>query len=137
MALSVDQLLAEIATQQGNLSAVARALGVTRRAVQKRVATNTRLADALEDARETMVDEAVNVLRDKLVAGDLTAAIYVTKTLGKGRGYVERSEHTGTDGTPIGIRIHAIDYRAAIAPLAPRSVDDRDPPGEGEGGVHG
>ena len=124
MALSVDQLLAEIATQQGNLSAVARALGVTRRAVQKRVATNKRLADALEDARETMVDEAVNVLRDKLIAGDLTAAIYVTKTLGKGRGYVEtnRTEVSGLNEQAIEIR--AVDYRAAISPLAP--VDDQD-----------
>lgn len=41
----------------------------------------------------------------------------------------DKVELTGKDGAPIGIQ--AIDYRSGLAALAPGSMDDSDPSGEG------
>jgi hypothetical protein len=41
-------------------------------------------------------------------------------------------ELSGNEGKPIEFGVKAIDYRAAITPLAPRSMDDSDTPSEGE-----
>ena len=47
---------------------------------------------ALTDAREGMVDNAESKLAMAVLDGDLGAVRYVLSTLGKNRGYVERTE---------------------------------------------
>ena len=59
------------------------------------------LADLRAHYRAKMVDLAEVGLMDRIVQGDTVAMIWVTKCLGKDRGWVERVEHTGAEGTPI------------------------------------
>ena len=61
--------------------------------------------DALEDAREAMLDEAENVLYDRVLDGNTAELIFFLKTRGYRRGYVERREISGKDGGPIVIDI--------------------------------
>lgn len=53
------------------------------------------------EAKERMLDFAEGKLYEKIKEGDNTAIIFYLKTQGKGRGYIERQEFTGTDGKPI------------------------------------
>lgn len=59
------------------------------------------LADLKAYYREKLVDLAEIGLMGRILAGDTVAMIWVTKTLGKDRGYVERQEFTGAGGGPI------------------------------------
>jgi hypothetical protein len=120
----IEEIEAQLIEQQGNLSAAARKLGMSRRGVQKRVEKSPQLQEVLEDARETMVDDAENVLRDKLKAGDLAAAMFIAKTLGKNRGYVERTEEDRMGGMSIRVTYeNRNDQANEDAPSASRDID--------------
>lgn len=114
---------------QGNVSAAARALGVARITLHRRINADPDLQAVVEDARQSMVDNAESALNRAVINGEAWAVCFTLKTQGRKRGYVERQEleHTGAGGG--GIEIVARDYRAAIAPLAPGSVEDSDSPG--------
>lgn len=87
----------------GNVAAIARALGVNRSTVWARVQESANLQAALESARETMLDNAESVLYKKVLEGSTPELIFFLKTQGKGRGYVEKvhQEITGANGGPI------------------------------------
>jgi hypothetical protein len=96
--LKKANVLAAIKTAQGNLAAVARAYGVSRQAVQKFVANDPELTEATNEARETMLDNAESKLYTEAMNGNTAALIFLLKTQGKKRGYIERAEVTGADG---------------------------------------
>jgi hypothetical protein len=89
----------------GNIAAIARKLGVARQTIYNRVNESTSLQASLESARETMLDEAENVLYEQVLAGNMTAVIFFLKTRGKSRGYTERTEISGVDGGPPVIKV--------------------------------
>lgn len=105
MALTVGQLAEAIEKSGGNVTKAARALGITRWALQKRIGKNKELQQLVIDARETMVDLAEGQLKSQVRQGNITAIIFTLKTLGKERGYVERSEITGKDGGDLLIKL--------------------------------
>jgi len=76
----------------GNVSAAARALGLDRRTVQIRIAQSPNLQQVLQDARESMVDNAESALGRAVLAGEAWAVCFALKTQGRARGYVERQE---------------------------------------------
>lgn len=76
----------------GNLSAVARAFGVTRQAVHAFVKKDPELQQVCQDERETIVDIAESVLKKKILDGEAWAVCFFLKCQGKARGYVERQE---------------------------------------------
>lgn len=96
--LTVEQIENAIKQTAGNISQAAKALGVSRSTINRRVAESASLKQLVEDTREELVDIAESALRREVVAGNITAIIFTLKTQGKTRGYVERQEHTGADG---------------------------------------
>lgn len=76
----------------GNLTAAARSLGVTRKALYNWVERDEELQQAVRDARESIIDIAENKLLQAINSGDMTAIIFTLKTLGKARGYIETKE---------------------------------------------
>lgn len=92
MKATVEQIAQELEKQWGNVSAVARALGITRQALYKRIRRSKMLQDALEEGRLALIGEAQNVLQEKLAQKNLQAAIFVLKTWGKDFGFTERVE---------------------------------------------
>jgi transposase-like protein len=101
MALTVKQAEAALQQTAGNVMAAARALGVSRSTLYRRINESASLQEVLTDAREELVDIAESALRREVLAGNITAIIFTLKTQGKSRGYVERTEVGGTDGGPV------------------------------------
>lgn len=82
----------------GNYAAVARAYGVSRQAVRQFVERDDELREIAVETRETMLDNAESKLYSEAMAGNTAALIFLLKTQGKRRGYIERAEVTGADG---------------------------------------
>lgn len=70
----------------------AKHLGCNPETIYRRVNTVPAVATALADARARAVDLAEDALHTRIEHGDTTAIIFLLKTLGKSRGYVERVE---------------------------------------------
>lgn len=111
MALTVAQVEHALKQTSGNVSAAARALGVSRTAMYNKINNHDSLKEVLTDAREELVDIAETALRSEVLAKNITAIIFTLKTLGKDRGYVERTqtELSGKDGAPLPIAIVKMD----------------------------
>jgi len=118
--LKVVDISNAIKRYRGNLSAVARSLGTSRQAIYYRVGQSPKLQAELEEARETMLDEAENVLYEQVEGAQPWAVQFFLKTQGYKRGYVERREITGADGKEITIR-YVNDWRDQAAESAPGS----------------
>lgn len=73
------------------------ALKVTRKTLYDWINSDEELKSALLDCRESIIDLVEGTLFNAVQDGDISAAIFMAKTLGKNRGYVERSEleHSG------------------------------------------
>lgn len=87
-----------VAEYNGNIAAIARRLGVSRGTIHNRMKDSPTLARAIDDARETMIDNVESALYRQVLEGNVTAMIFWLKTQGKRRGWVERQEITGADG---------------------------------------
>jgi GTP cyclohydrolase II len=87
-----EDIATMILKYNGNLSAVARSLKIARKTVYARIQKSDLLKDAVEDARETILDEAEDALGAAIKKGEPWAVCFTLKTLGKKRGYIEKSE---------------------------------------------
>lgn len=101
MALTIEEIGAVLKKKGGNIAETARALKVTRQAVHKRVSEDEGLKAIVTDAREALVDVAESQALRQIKKGNTAMIIFVLKTQGKDRGYIERSEITGKDGEPL------------------------------------
>lgn len=101
--VTVIQIEPLVEEYRGNVAAIARKLGVNRSTIWARVKESKTLQESLDNARQTMLDDAEDTLYSKALAGDITALIFFLKTQGKNRGYTERYEHGGIGGEPIQI----------------------------------
>lgn len=97
----VADLIAEIDAKKGNVSAVARAFGVSRDSIYAWIKSSVTAQEALAAARETMLDNAESILYKKVLEGSTPELLFFLKTQGRNRGYVERQEVTGRDGKAI------------------------------------
>jgi len=111
MALKAEKILPLIEEYNGNLSLVARKLGVSRTTVYKFMEDRPTIKQALSEAREKMVDNVESKLYSKALDGDTTAMIFFLKTQGKSRGYVERQEVTGAESAPIELIVRYADKK--------------------------
>lgn len=113
--LSSKRVLDAITEHHGNLSAVARALGVARSTVYAHVEKDAGAALAVEEARETILDEVEATLEQRALDGHTAELIFFLKTRGKKRGYSEKQEVelTGSAGGPIVVASAATREQAA------------------------
>ena len=102
---TVAELTKRIEETKGNVAAVARSYGVSRTAVYNWIDASAGCRQALDDARETMLDNAESILYKKVLEGSTPELLFFLKTQGKRRGYVERSEVTGADASPLVIKM--------------------------------
>lgn len=118
MSARVDIPLAEltrlIQEYRGNVSAIARAKRCSRHTVQARIDESVLAGRALEDARESFVDEVEAALYANALDGNVAAQIFVMKAhpAAKRRGWSERTEHTGAEGGEVVVKIEYVnDWR--------------------------
>lgn len=98
---SVEQVAKALEQSKGLISPAARALGCSQRTVRRYIGRHPTLEQAKNDEREKLIDAAEAHLYHQIVEGNITAIIFTLKTIGKERGYVERSEHAGVPGQPL------------------------------------
>lgn len=77
----------------GNMAATAAALGITRQALYNWRNGNEKLSEMLDDIDEGILDYTESKLIEKVNEGNLTAIIFLLKTKGKKRGYVEQVDN--------------------------------------------
>lgn len=86
--LDKNTLLELIAKTQGNISKVADAIGSTRTSVRNRIEADRELKEALESARERIIDELEASVWDRAIESkDTTLQLFLLKTQAKHRGY--------------------------------------------------
>ena len=110
------QVSEALLASDGNLTAAATKLGVTRQGVYDYI-DRYKLQDVLAQSREKMADEAVGQLHRLVRDGNLGAVIFYLKTQAKSRGYTERIETTGKDGDAIEVRQIKTEGRPALSDL--------------------
>ena len=99
-----------------NFTQVARRLKVSRQAVYDAV-KRYEMQAVVDECREEMVDIAENALHNLVRNEHASAIMFYLRTMGKGRGYVERQETTGADGD-------AIKIQSVEAPPRSTSIED-------------
>jgi hypothetical protein len=90
--LKVEAIAQALEASVGNISHAARSLKVTRQTLYNRIKESPTLKAALEDARETALDNAESALQSAVLAKEAWAVCFTLKTIGKGRGYIERGD---------------------------------------------
>ncbi len=81
----------------GIKSLAANAVGITRQAVQDRVAKSERLQRVLVEIEETTMDMAEGVILSGIRAKDKQTARWYAERKGKGRGYASKTELSISD----------------------------------------
>lgn len=100
-----DEFRHALETERGLVAAAARRLGVDRQTVYNAFERWPDLKTLVEDIREYQVDLVESTLWDRAAIGEPWAATLVMKTLGKSRGYVERTEVVGDPSQPLTVNV--------------------------------
>ena len=105
--------------KKGLLEALEKSLGVVTTACKQVGVGRTTFYNYYNDDKDfaKQVDEIENVALDfaesqlhkQIQDGSTAATIFLLKTRGKKRGYVERQEITGADGIPTDVKIEILD----------------------------
>ena len=101
------QLLGAIKGSAGNTSVIVERLKkeygieITPRAIVQRKNKSKRISDAFVEEKERTKDFVENEFFKQVKSGNITAIIFYLKTQCKDRGYSERREITGADGTSL------------------------------------
>ena len=113
------QIIGALVAAGGMVHLAARQLGCDPTTIYARRDKSTAVADAIEDQRGQALDIAKSALKRAVLAGEAWAVCFTLKTLGKTRGYTERSEVevTGKDGAALTIE-YVNDWRSTPRPDA-------------------
>ena len=92
----------------GNISAIARAFKVDRRAIYNRIENDPELGELITQARESILDDVESALYREAKSGkNVAAMIFFMKTQGQKRGYIESNhvQFTGKGDGPLKILV--------------------------------
>ncbi len=87
---TVDQAAEALRKGNGMLSVAAEILGCHRNTIYNYLKDHPELKDIVEECRETLVDEAEQILLKKVKEEDMRCVMFVLRTLGRHRGYHSR-----------------------------------------------
>jgi len=133
--LRVKPVSDKLRALRGNISATARAFGVTRGGMILFIARHD-LGSIVEEARESLADDAESAVAVAVSKREPWAISFVLRTLGRSRGYVERQEVTGKDGGAIEHRATVFSYSDVVDAIAPGPATDHPAAdGGGSGGM--
>ena len=97
MRTTLKQCKEALIKADGIVSQAARNLGITRNALNQRIMKYPALKAACAEAREYLIDKGESALVTAVENNEAWAISLLLKTLGKNRGYVEKTEF-GVDG---------------------------------------
>jgi len=84
----------------GNATKASEAIGISRRTFSRWCNSDKEFAKLCDDVKEEQIDLAESELRKLVKNGNITAVIFTLKTIGKERGYIERTETETYNMTP-------------------------------------
>jgi hypothetical protein len=90
--VSLRAAIAAVRKYHGMVAVAARQLGCNRATLYRMADRHPELADAIDEARQVQIDAAELGLFAQVQDGEPWALQFVLRTIGKTRGYVERSE---------------------------------------------
>ena len=76
----------------GNATAASTAVGINRITYWRWYNSDPEFAALVDEVKEEQIDLAESELRKLVKSGNMTAIIFTLKTIGKERGYIERTE---------------------------------------------
>lgn len=89
-----DKVISVFRKSLANISITCKQCGITRKTFYEWLKNDAEFAAQITDIKENeVVDFVENALMKRIQDGDTTAIIFACKTLGKKRGYVEKTEH--------------------------------------------
>src|SRR4051812_38630357 len=100
-----EDICIELMRHGGRLYWTAKALGCSSLYVRQRIRECPQVQEAYRDSKDEVVDLAEQVMYNRLKDGSETAARYILSTLGKDRGYTERTEVVGKGGGAINVTL--------------------------------
>ena len=89
--------------------------GVGRRTHYQWLKKDPEYKEAVDDLHDVVLDFAEDALHRLIKNGDTTATIFLLKTLGKRRGYIERTEHDIGNSQRWDLDINLIDAKNAAS----------------------
>lgn len=112
-----QQVAEALRASKGMVYVAARTLGCSANTIYNYIERYKAVKEVMKQERGVMVDTAELALWTALQNKEAWAISLVLKTLGKDRGYIERQEHTGADGSPIAV----ISPQVFLPPVAPET----------------
>lgn len=97
----------------GNATAASSAVGINRTTYWRWYNSDQEFAALVDEVKEEQIDLAESELRKLVKSGNITAVIFTLKTIGKERGYVERTETETYNMTPVDFAEQAIEDERA------------------------
>lgn len=83
----------------GVVTTACKAIGIGRTQFYQWLKDDAEFKRQVDDISNIAIDFAESQLHKQIQDGNTSATIFYLKTKGKNRGYVERQEHTGFEGT--------------------------------------
>lgn len=102
---TVGQVEQALIATKGLLSLAAERLGCSRECVRQYTLRHEHLMQVRDEARSRLVDSAEMALESAINNQAGWAVCFTLKTLGKDRGYIERSEVTGSNGGAVEVTV--------------------------------
>ena len=109
---TADRIIKALGECQGLLTMAARRAGVSYTTINRYVHDFPSVAQAVHEAKESLLDFAEGKLFTAMKEGNMTSIIFYLKTQGKARGYIERQELTGANSAPMKVEISVVSERA-------------------------
>ncbi len=103
------QLVESLEKSLGVVTTACKQTGVNRSTFYEWYNKDEEFKKAVDDIGNVALDFAESQLHKQIKDGNSTATIFYLKTKGKKRGYIERQEITGADGSPTSFKIEIID----------------------------
>lgn len=85
----------------GIVTTACKAMGIGRTQFYQWLKDDAEFKKQVNDLQNVTLDMAESQLHKQILGGNTTATIFYLKTKGKNRGYVERQEITGIEGTKL------------------------------------
>lgn len=101
------QMVDALKQSKGNMVLAAKVLGCSRQLIYNRSKTSKLIQETIKEMREVAVDNAESALQRAVLEGNFKAIAFTLRTIGRDRGYVERTEQeiSGPRQTPVKIQL--------------------------------
>lgn len=123
---TAEKIIIALKEAKGLLTLASRKAGVSYTTINRYANEFPSVREAVEEAKETMLDFAEGKLFEKINKGDTVAILFYLKTQGKRRGYIERQELSGEGGG-------AIKHEVKIQVISPKAKELTEKVLKGEG----